>query len=146
MIQQKLTETKKMILITKTLVIFPLFYTPARRLRPPVPVHLQPHWKTFHFWQPSWQSKSNQAKAVQLPQHWWSDQSEATLISTLLTSTRVRLVAVPSNSGIRKNSQTFTQFWRWLLKIWFLLRRRKHLWKDCFGLRNADIRETQSNG
>ena len=34
MIQQKLTKTKtKMILITKTLVIFPLFYTPARRLR-----------------------------------------------------------------------------------------------------------------
>ena len=33
---QQLTKTKtKMILITKTLVIFPLFYTPARRLRPP---------------------------------------------------------------------------------------------------------------
>ena len=54
---------------------------------------------------------------MQLPQHWWSDRSEATLISTSLTSTHVRLVAVPSNSGIRKNSQTFTQFWRWLLKI-----------------------------
>jgi len=39
--------------------------------------------------------------------------SHATLISKslrLLTSTPVRLVAVPSNSGIRKNSQTFTQF------------------------------------
>ena len=98
-----------MILITKTLVI-------------------------FHFWQPSWQSKSNQTKAIKLPQHGWSDRSEATLISKLtsLTSTHVRLVAVPSNSGIRKNSQIFTQFWRWLLKIWFLLRRRKHLWKDCF--------------
>ena len=35
MIQQKLTKTKtKMILITKTLVVFPLFYTPARQLGP----------------------------------------------------------------------------------------------------------------
>ena len=111
MIQQKLTETKtKMILITKTVVIFPL-------------------WKIFHFWQPSWQSKSNQAKAMQLPQHWWSDRSEATLISTSLTSTHFRLVVVPSNSGIRKNSQTLTQFWRGFLKIWFLLRRRKHLYE-----------------
>jgi len=58
----------------------------------------------FHFCQPSWQSKSNQTKAIKLPQHWWSDRSEATLISKLtsLTSTHVRLVAVPSNSGIRK--------------------------------------------
>jgi len=36
MIQQKLTETKTtMFLITRTLAIFPPFYTPARRLRPP---------------------------------------------------------------------------------------------------------------
>jgi len=123
MIQQKLTKTEtKMILITKTLIIFPL-------------------WKTFHFWQ----SKSNQAKAMQLLQHWWSDRSEATFISISLTSTHVRSLAVPLNSGIRKNSQTFTQFWRWLLKIWFLLRRRKHLWKDCFQSADADSRQTQLN-
>jgi len=42
MIQQKLTKTKtKIILITETLVIFPLFYTPARRLRPP---NRSRHW------------------------------------------------------------------------------------------------------
>jgi len=35
MIQQKLTKTNTK-MITKTLVIFPL--------------HLQQHWKTFHFW------------------------------------------------------------------------------------------------
>ena len=40
MILQKLTKTKTtMILITKTLVIFPLFYTPARRLRQPSQGH-----------------------------------------------------------------------------------------------------------
>jgi len=85
MIQQKLTKTKtKMILITKTLVIFSPFYTPAEQEQPS-----QAH--------------------MQLPQHWWSDRSEAKFISTSLTSTHVRLVAVPSNSGIRKNTQTFTQ-------------------------------------
>jgi len=43
MIQQKLTTTKTtMILITKTLVIFPLFTLSSQRLLP-VPLHLQQH-------------------------------------------------------------------------------------------------------
>ena len=98
----------------------------------PVRAHLQQHWKTFHFRQPSWQNKSNQAKAMELLQHWWSDRSGAISIGTSLTSTRVRLLAMLSTSGIRKNNQTPTPFWRWLRKIWFRLHHRKHLLKNYF--------------
>ena len=60
MIQQKPTKTKTtMILITKTLVIFPLFYTLARRLRPtsaalvirPIQSHADIHTRSFVWWQ-----------------------------------------------------------------------------------------------
>jgi len=54
-----ITKTK-MIFTTKILVIYPLLQ--LARLWP------QQLLKTFHFWQPSRQSKDNQTMSIQVPQ------------------------------------------------------------------------------
>ena len=82
---------------------------------------------------------------MQLPQHWWSDRSEATLISTSLTSTHVRLVAVPSNSGIRKKTvKHLLSSDVYCSRFGFCSVVASICGKIVFGLRNADSRETQS--
>ena len=86
-----------MILITKTLVIFPLFYTPARRLRPP-----NPH--TFVWWQ------CHRILA--------SERTVKYLLSSDVDCSRFSLCSVVASI----------------------------CGKILFGLRNADSRETQSNG
>jgi len=109
MIQQKLTETKTtIILITRTLAIFPPFYTPARRLRPPN--------RNINQYIADIRTRSFGGGGAVEFRH----QKEQSNIYSVLTLIAQDLVSAPS-------SQAFCG-------------------KIVFGLRNADSRETQSNG